>query len=166
MHITSERCIICRTGEVMPKKIYSNLLNLYQKLIKFSLTRFLIVGTCGFLVNFVSLAILFDHLGLPILLSQLTGAELAVLTTFTGNNYWAFRGHEHQSFKKKITKFHLSAWTGVAINSTIVVTLVHYGKVYYGISLAFGSIVALIWNFTMNSLFVFRKQKDAKTDTT
>ncbi len=141
------------------REIIQRVIRLYNTWIKRSFIRFAIVGTVGFIVNYISLIALYDVLSLPIVIAQLFGAELALLATFTGNNYWAFTGHEHHPTHKKFAKFHMTAWAGIGINSGIVIALVHYGHVFYGLALAIGSAVALIWNYILNSKFVFSKSK-------
>ena len=102
------------------------------------------------------LAIFFDLLKAPIIIAQVIGAETALLATFVGNNFWAFKGHHHVSIKKKLLKFHASALTGLLINSSLVVVLVHYAKFYYGLALVVGSIAGLVWNYTLYKRFVFK----------
>ncbi len=117
--------------------------------------RFVFIGGVGFVVNYIMLALLFDLLKAPIVVAQVIGAETAVLATFLGNNFWAFKGHHHISIKKKLLKFHASAIAGLIINSLCVVLLVHYGHVYYGLALVVGSLAGLIWNYTLYKRFVF-----------
>lgn len=122
------------------------------------------MGGIGFLVNYGMLALIYDFLGAPILVSQIIGAETALLATFAGNNFWAFIGHHHIPIRNKIVKFHASAFAGLAINSTIVVVLVHYAHFYYGLALVIGSMAGLVWNYTLYKRFVFRthhKPKDS-----
>lgn len=114
------------------------------------------VGGIGFVVNYAMLALVFDLLGASILVAQIVGAETALLATFLGNNFWAFVGHHHVSIRHKLAKFHLSALTGLLINSTCVVVLVHYAHFYYGLALVVGSLAGLIWNYTLYKRFVFK----------
>jgi len=112
------------------------------------------------------LALIYDLLGAPIIIAQIIGAETAVLATFLGNNFWAFTGHSHISIKKKLIKFHMSALAGLLINSTIVVLLVHYAHLYYGIALVVGSAAGLVWNYTLYKRFVFHTHHPASTKST
>lgn len=116
----------------------------------------MIVGGVGFLVNFTLLALLYDFLNLHIIAAQIIGAEVAVLTTFVGNNFWTFSGDHTASIWKRLTTFHLSALGGITINSTTVVVLTHYFNMFYGLSLVAGSIAGLVWNYTIYKRFVFK----------
>jgi putative flippase GtrA len=128
----------------------------YYRLFSRDITRFLAVGSVGFIVNYVMLILLFDLLGLPILASQIVGAEIALIATFTGNNLWAFQGHRHIPIKKKLMTFHATAGIGILINSSCVITLVRFEHVYYGLALVVGSCAGLIWNYTLNKKVVFK----------
>jgi putative flippase GtrA len=137
-------------------KFHPYLINSYYKLISQDKIRFIVVGGLGFIVNYAMLALVYDFLGAPILVAQILGAETALLSTFIGNNFWAFIGHHHISIKKKLIKFHVSALAGLFINSTFVVLLVKYAHLYYGAALVIGSAAGLVWNYTLYKRFVFK----------
>lgn len=131
----------------------------YYKLIAHSFIRFLIVGTIGFIVNFLVLSLTFKVLDLPIWFAQLLSAEISLITTFFGNNYWSYKGHDHIHMGRKFITFQLTATTGLLINTFIVSVLVTHAHMFYGLALAFGSIASLLWNHNANKHFVFKKQK-------
>jgi len=118
--------------------------------------RFLTVGSVGFVVNYLILTVFYGIFHLPILFAQIIGAETALLATFVGNNFWAFNNHRHISVRKKLIRFHLSAGLGLIVNSGLVVILVHFAHLYYGVALVIGSCVALICNYTLYKHFVFK----------
>jgi putative flippase GtrA len=130
----------------------------YYKLFAHDFTRFIFIGGVGFVVNYVMLTILFAWLKVPILISQLLSAEIGLLATFTGNNFWAFRGHHHISIKSKLIKYHFTSGTGLIINTLIVTLFVKYGHLYYGLALVVGSLVALSWNYGFNKKFIFKNK--------
>jgi putative flippase GtrA len=99
---------------------------------------------------------LFDIIGLPIMPSQIIGAETALLATFIGNNFWAFTGHHHIPIRHKLAKFHATAGIGLVINSSVVIALVKYFHIYYGLALVVGSLAGLVWNYTMNKKIIFK----------
>ncbi len=119
----------------------------------------MVVGGSGFVTNYLALTIFYKLINLPILPAQIISAELAVLVTFMGNNYWTFTDHHHIAIHKKLIKYHLSALGGIILNSALVVLLVRYAHLYYGLALVIGSIVALIWNYNLYNRFVFKKHK-------
>jgi putative flippase GtrA len=138
--------------------------NFCQTYIRDEKARFIVVGAIGFVVNFLGLALFFDVLRLPIAIAQIVSVELAILATFVGNNSWAFSGHRHIPLGRKIWRFHASAVTGMAINSVVVIILVRFFDVHYGLSLAAGSLAGLTWNYTLYKHFVFKTTppKDSK----
>jgi putative flippase GtrA len=140
------------------EKPYKLLVASYYKLLAYDKIRFIFVGGLGFVVNYLMLALVYDFLSAPILLAQIVAAETALLATFVGNNFWAFRGHHHIPIKEKILKFHATAGIGLVINSSFVVVLVKYAHFYYGLALVVGSLAALIWNYTMNKKVIFKTQ--------
>jgi Predicted membrane protein len=146
----------------MINKLVIHTLDLYYKLLASNKIRFLFIGALGFVVNYLSLGLFFDLMKLSILISQIIGVELAVIVTFIGNNYWTFKGHQNKSMVNKFIKFQISALGGVLINSGIVISTVQYLHFYYGISLIIGSLVGLIWNYTLYKKFVFRTKIELK----
>ena len=127
------------------------------RLLQHEKVRFAIVGSVGFIVNYLGLALFFDLCKLPITVAQIISVELAVLATFVGNNYWAFRNHSHIPLVGKLWRFHASAFAGMAINSIITIILVREANIYYGVALAIGAVFGLIWNYTFYSHFVFQR---------
>ncbi|HEV2402965.1 MAG TPA: GtrA family protein [Candidatus Saccharimonadales bacterium] len=140
------------------KKTYTLFVATYYKLIAYDKIRFLIVGGIGFVVNYAALTLLFHILKLPITFAQILAAETAILSTFAGNNFWAFTHHQHISFKKKIIRFHVSSAAGQIINSSCVILLVYFIHLYYGLALVVGSLAGLVWNYTLYKRFVFKVQ--------
>ncbi len=130
---------------------------MYHRLTASDFLRFVVIGFCGFLTNYIVLIVLFDLIKLPILAAQIVGAEIALLTTFTGNNYWAFRDHHHISVRKKLLKYHVTSGAAICITTTTVVLLVRYGHLYYGLALVIAAAIGMIWNYLFNSKVIFKK---------
>jgi putative flippase GtrA len=139
-------------------KTPEKLIAVYHKLLSYSFARFVIIGGLGFVANYLMLIILFDKLGIRILWAQLIGAEVALLTTFCGNNYWAFRDHHHIPLGHKLVKYHVTSGLGIAITSTMVIVLVDTFHLYYLVSLALAASVGMVWNFAFNSIVIFKKK--------
>jgi putative flippase GtrA len=133
----------------------------YYNLISSDKIRFLVIGGVGFVINYVLLAITYSGLHLPIHLAQIISTELALVSTFIGNNYWAFKGHHHISIHKKFLKFQTSALAGLLVNYACQVILVHYAHMYYGLALAIGTLAGLIWNYFFYKKFVFKSLAEA-----
>lgn len=133
----------------------------YHKIFSHKFVRFLLVGSVGFVINYIFLTITYRLLHIPIFISQLLSAEIALLATFTGNNFWAFRGHHHISIKSKLLKYHLTSGSGIIINTLIVGSLVKYAGLYYGLALVCGTFVGLVWNYIFNIKLIFKTERNS-----
>lgn len=130
---------------------------MYHKVFERTFVRFALIGALGFLVNYLLLYLLFDLNHIPIIAAQIVGAESALLATFVGNNYWAFRHHQHIPLKKKLLRYHLSSGTGILITTTFIIFLVRYAHLYYGIALTLAAGVGMFWNFIFNNKVIFTR---------
>lgn len=129
---------------------------LYYKLINKEIIRFLFIGGVGFIVNFLSLTLFYNILRLPIFIADLISAEIALVSTFIGYNFWVFLNHHHRSIKNKFLKFQFSAGIAIILNVLTVSILVRYVHLYYGFALVTGTLVGLVWNYTLNKKIIFR----------
>jgi putative flippase GtrA len=143
----------------MSINITQSLLKQYYKLFSHEIIRFLFIGGIGFIVNFLMLTVLYHLLKMPIVIADTISAEVSLVVTFFGYNFWAFTGHHHISKRNKFLKFQISAGVGIILNISTVSILVRYAHLFYGLSLVFGTIVGLTWNYTLNKKVIFQTQK-------
>lgn len=141
--------------------IIERLRDLVSEALDRSLVRFMIVGSGGFAINYVALFLFFDILNLPIWLSQIFGAEISLIATFFGNNFWSYKGHEQRSLMGKFVKFQVTATIGLIINTACVTIAVSHMGLHYGIALALGTFAGLIWNHNANKNIVFKAKAQA-----
>src|ERR1700722_1429040 len=130
----------------------------YYKLLSHKMMRFIVIGGIGFVINFIFLTVLYHWLKIPAFFSQLLSAEVALLATFVGNNFWTFSGHHHISIKKKLIKYHITSGAGLLLNTTTFTLLLHYPHLYYGLALIGGTAVGLVWNYTLYTKVIFKQQ--------
>lgn len=139
------------------KKISIPVARLGRKLIQVDFVRFCLVGAVGFLVNLSALFLLYDLANFSIVVAQLIGAECALFSNFTFHHFWTYKGLGVQKRKRLLlAQYHLSFWSGAAINSLIVVLLVSVMHAHYFIGLIVGSAVALFWNFFWTKFFIWK----------
>ncbi len=139
---------------------------LVKKLRQVDFIRFCAVGGIGFAVNYGFLYLLHDTLSLPILLSQLVGAELALISNFTLHANWTYKTYKEESLWSRILKFHVTMLMGYTINTVTVVELVSKLGMYYGFALVIGSSAALLVNFWTSRYYVWgRSEKPSKIST-
>ncbi len=137
--------------------IYFYAVSTGRKLLKIDFVRFSMVGAVGFLVNLGALFVFYDLAGLPIWAAQLIGAEIALISNFTMHHFWTFRNRGGGKRKRiLLTQFHLSSWSGVLINTSIVVLVVSVFHAHYFMGLVAGSATALFWNFFWTKFYIWR----------
>lgn len=128
-----------------------------RRLLKVDFVRFCIVGGLGFLINLVILTALHRALDAPIFLSQVIGAEVALLHNFLLHEHWTYKGRNHQrSFASLVVRFHVTSWPaifGSAAMVTFAQTTLHFNST---MALVISSAVVLLWNFTWSKYVVWR----------
>jgi len=134
-----------------------NLLWVSGKLIKFC--KFCIVGLVGVVVNLGVLYFL-TNAGLYYMISGAISLELSVLTNFFFNRAWTFKKEaKNAKLGPSILKDHATRFVGVLINYACLYVFTEILNLYYITSMAIGIVIATIWNFTGNSLWVWKSSK-------
>src|SRR6266699_1530808 len=86
------------------------------------LSKFLVVGGTGVLVNSLALLVLFQRVHLPLVVASALATELAIVNTFCWNDHWTFR--RTQRSLSRFAKFNLVSLAGMAITVYILLILV------------------------------------------
>jgi dolichol-phosphate mannosyltransferase len=128
-----------------------------QRMLKVDFIRFCIVGGTGFAINLVILTLLHKVLGLPVFVSQLIAAEVALFSNFMLHQHWTYKSHKvDKSIKKLLIQFHASTWPAI-VGSTFMVTagekLLHLNDL---MALIVSSVIALLWNFAWSKYVIWR----------
>lgn len=130
-----------------------------NKLLKIDFIRFGLVGSVGFITNYIFLSLFYRLFKIEIIVSQLLAGEIALIVIFLLHNFWTYKGHEHIPFTKKLINFHGTQWAGQLIILLIVSVGVKNFKINYGISLVIASIIVMFWNYTWTKLYIFKSNK-------
>jgi len=127
-----------------------------------SFFRFIIVGFTGLFVD-SGLFSLFRITPLGSTVASALSGFIAMITTFTLNNYWSFKERELRGTKKKATSFvvyFVSSYIPIIFRSW----LIDYSVDKFGdtVSVAYsaffiGILVGLIWNYTVYSKVIWKK---------
>ena len=123
-----------------------------------SFSKFLVVGTIGFIINTLILE-LAVYLGLHPAVGSATGAELAIVSNFILNNSWTFRSRRVTSRNvfKKFIQFNTTSLGAILIQSgTVALGTFVFGVAVYRIFYIFGVGLGLIWNYTMYSRVIWK----------
>jgi dolichol-phosphate mannosyltransferase len=123
-----------------------------------SFSKFLVVGSVGFLINTVILEIAV-LLGLHPTIGSILGAEAAIISNYKLNNRWTFKDRRIEKDKRvrKFFQFNLTSVGAMALQAISIQTGTHiYGvssfRIFYLIGIFFG----LIWNYFMYSKVIWK----------
>ena len=136
-----------------------------KHLIRFSLSvgqfsrfiRFGLVGLSGVFVDMTILYLLSDNttLALPLTLSKIVAAELAIINNFFWNDAWTFQDIARQQPSKKqkikrLIKFNLVCFAGLVINVFVLNLCFNF----FGLNRYLANLIAIalvtIWNYWIN----------------
>lgn len=130
-----------------------------KALIAGSFGKFLVVGTIGFIINTVILE-LFVAIGLHPVIGSAIGAEASIVSNFLLNNAWTFRSRKigGSAAIGKFFQFNVTSIGAVLIMvGTIAAGTYVSGINTYRIFYVIGTILGIIWNYTMYSKVIWKK---------
>ncbi|NMB69982.1 glycosyltransferase family 2 protein [candidate division WWE3 bacterium] len=125
--------------------------------------KFVMVGFAGLFVD----TTLFNILRLILPASHtaaLVSGFIAMMTTFTLNNFWSFNERKIESTSHKVLGFIIyvaSSYVPIQIRSMLVdYATEHFGDTFVVSNIAFfiGIVFGLVWNFTVYSRIIWRKK--------
>src|SRR6266568_5880433 len=117
------------------------------------LSKFLVVGGTGVLVNSLALFILFQWTHLPLVVASALSTELGIVNNFYWNDRWTF-GRTQLSLRR-FAQFNLVSLAGLVIATYTLWGLVRSLGVYYLAANLLGIAVATAWNFAANSFWTW-----------
>jgi dolichol-phosphate mannosyltransferase len=112
-------------------------------------SKFLVVGGTGVLVNSLALLLLVQWAHLPVVPAAALSTELSIVHNFAWNDRWTF-GRTRLSWSR-FARFNLVSLAGLLITTGSVWVLVDHLGVYYLAANLLGIILATAWNFAVNS---------------
>lgn len=125
------------------------------------LIRFALVGGAGTLVNYALLYSLVELAHVPRLVAAALATEVAILSNFTLNNAWTFRGADcEHSFLARAARYNLFALGGLLISVSVLGVLVYLFGVYYLVANLFAIGMATLWNYAANARWNWRLDRD------
>lgn len=128
--------------------------------------KFLVVGTIGFVVDFGTLAVLKEWVGLITLVANTISFSLAVLSNFTFNRFWTYPDSRTKRLFSQIGQFAVVSILGLGLNNTILLVLegpfddllkqAHFAVVRgYIPAKMIATVVVLFWNFFINRYWTY-----------
>jgi len=123
--------------------------------------RFLVVRASGVLVNQLGLMLLHGGWRWPLPVASALAVEASILSNFTGNSLWTWRGDRPASLRLWIRRglgYHAVALVAGAINVTGLWLLVRFLGLDYRLAnlLAIGA--GSLWTFLASDRWVFRRR--------
>jgi len=118
-----------------------------------------LVGGSGVLVNLSVYYSLTRFLDINAFLSSPIAIWVSILTNFLLNNYWTFRNRPaNKSILSRLLNFHVVAGIAGLINYIMFVVLISLLSIHDLLAVLFGIGVGIVFNYTGNSLWTFRKK--------
>jgi dolichol-phosphate mannosyltransferase len=123
--------------------------------------QFAIIGGSGILVNMGMLWLLTEFANISYRISGLVSIEASIISNFILNDIWTFRDRRVAGVKAKLIralKFNLISIVGAAIQYGLYIAFTDLVGLHYLISMLIGITAALIWNFSMNTFWTWRRR--------
>ena len=118
---------------------------------KYPLTRFLLVGGLGLLVNSLTLLALHQWLSLPLLVALPLATELAIVSNFLLNDRWTFLGRARsRSAVARFARFNAVSLFGMLVTMAATMVLVGEVGLQYLVANLCGIGLATSCNFFVN----------------
>jgi len=116
-------------------------------------SKFLLVGGTGVLVNSLALFLLFQQAHLPLVLASVLSTELAIVHNFYWNDRWTFQ--RTRLSLRRFAQFNLVALAGLAITTGTLWLLAGHLGVYYLAANLLGIALATSWSFAVNVVWTW-----------
>ena len=128
--------------------------------------KFCLVGASGTLVYLGLLSLFTEVFGLFYIISSAISYETSIITNFALNDIWTFRDRRSPSMKSILyrgLKFNMVSLVGLAIHMAILWFFTEVVGLFYLISAIFAIAGAMLWNFTINTLWTWRAKPKSET---
>lgn len=129
-------------------------------------SKFLVVGTIGFVVDFGTLTLLKELFQTPTLIANTISFTMAVVSNFTLNRYWTYPDSREKNLGSQLGQFAVVSIIGLLINNTLLWLLetpfdslldtigIFVGKGYIPAKMV-ATVVVLFWNFFVNRYWTY-----------
>lgn len=130
--------------------------------------KFAVVGSIGFIVDFGTLTVLVELVGLFELVANAFSFTAAVCSNFLFNRYWTYPDSRSKDIWRQLSQFALVNVIGLAINSLVLFLLlipfnalfdslgyeILIGRGYIPAKIV-GTVIVLFWNFFVNRYWTY-----------
>lgn len=124
--------------------------------------RFTVVGVAGTLVDFTTLILLKEVIGLPLLLANTLSYSAGLVNNFTLNRLWTYPDARTKAFWMQFGQFFIVSTIGLLINNGIVALLstplgqaLAQRQIGYIAAKLVATVIVVFWNFFINRHWTF-----------
>lgn len=127
--------------------------------------KYCVVGTSGTFVDFASLFVMVEYLGVNVYVGATLAFLLAVVNNFTFNKIWTFK-NKAKTYRKLFIKFLLVSCVGLLITLSFMFFFVNILGIWYMLAKILTAPFVLTWNFLGNKYWTFKSETkpEHKTD--
>jgi putative flippase GtrA len=144
-------------------KVIDNIAKTYFRANHAEVTRFskfLVVGTIGFIIDLGLLNLLHLGFGLVVLVSNALSFSAALTSNFLWNRYWTYPDSRTKTFVSQYIQFAGVNVLGLAINTGVLWLTLPWathlvGTLGYNLSKVIATLVVLFWNFFINRYWTY-----------
>ena len=119
-----------------------------------SFATFLLVGGFSTALHYAIMALLYNALGVRLVLASNIGFALSALVNYLLTARLTFRSA--QSHRVTAPRFFLVAGTGLALNAMLLTVLAP--RLHIAVAQILTTLGVLIWNYSINALWTFRNR--------
>lgn len=142
--------------KILSKDLVETLLKQSTDKISIQFFRYILVGGTAFIVDFGSLYILTDYMGIFYLLSAAIAFTLGIIVNYLLSVKWVFNKHTLDNRLYEFGVFAVVGIIGLGINEVIIWYLTSNLHYYYLFSKIVSAVVVLFWNFFARRYTIFR----------
>lgn len=149
-------------------RLLRSLYDRWHRLIR-KLTAFGIIGVINTALDYVLLNVLYDTVGIPLLIAKCLSVTVATTSSYFMNRHWTFRHHARSGLRREYTLFFLFNGVGLVI-ALAVLALFQYGLgltdlLSINIANTIGLVLGTVFRFWSYQKWVFRHPEDALYET-
>jgi putative flippase GtrA len=128
---------------------------------KLMVSKFILVGTIGFICNYLALKI-FTHFHINSIVSEIIAAAIALQITFLLHDNWTYRINKEKNHLHNLRTRYLSYLTSNSVGSIMTVLLfsVFSLVINHFEALLCAASLSMVWNFLMNKTMIWRQKLD------
>ena len=123
-------------------------------------SKFLVVGTIGFVIDFGLLNLLHLRFGIAVLVANAFSFSSAMTSNFIWNRYWTYQDSRSKPFLSQYVQFAGVNVLGLGINTLVLLLTLPManhliGALGYNAAKVIATLVVLFWNFFVNRYWTY-----------